>query len=76
MKNLNQSTATELSGSRIILEAFLQEGVKTVFGYPGGAIIPIYDALYDYKISWNISLSAMSRQLYMLRRDWPGFPGK
>lgn len=49
MKNLNQSTATELSGSRIILEAFLQEGVKTVFGYPGGAIIPIYDALYDYK---------------------------
>lgn len=49
MKNLSQSTATELSGSRIILEAFLQEGVKTVFGYPGGAIIPIYDALYDYK---------------------------
>ncbi|SDI16630.1 biosynthetic-type acetolactate synthase large subunit [Chryseobacterium jejuense] len=49
MKNLNQSTATELSGSRIILEAFLHEGVKTVFGYPGGAIIPIYDALYDYK---------------------------
>ncbi|AZB25514.1 biosynthetic-type acetolactate synthase large subunit [Chryseobacterium bernardetii] len=49
MKNLNQSTATELSGSRIILEAFLKEGVKTVFGYPGGAIIPIYDALYDYK---------------------------
>ena len=49
MKNLNLSTEIELSGSRIILEAFLQEGVKTVFGYPGGAIIPIYDALYDYK---------------------------
>lgn len=49
MENLNISTATELSGSRIILEAFLQEGIHTVFGYPGGAIIPIYDALYDYK---------------------------
>ncbi|MEG0926176.1 biosynthetic-type acetolactate synthase large subunit [Chryseobacterium sp.] len=49
MKNLNLSTETELSGSRIILEAFLQEDVHTVFGYPGGAIIPIYDALYDYK---------------------------
>jgi acetolactate synthase-1/2/3 large subunit len=49
MENLNRSTITELSGSRIILEAFLQEGVKTVFGYPGGAIIPIYDALYDYQ---------------------------
>ena len=49
MTNWNLSTEKELSGSRIILEAFLQEGVKTIFGYPGGAIIPIYDALYDYK---------------------------
>ncbi|MCJ7935279.1 MAG: biosynthetic-type acetolactate synthase large subunit [Chryseobacterium sp.] len=49
MKDFNLSKGTELSGSRIILEAFLQEGVKTVFGYPGGAIIPIYDALYDYQ---------------------------
>lgn len=49
MENLNLSIETELSGSRIILEAFLQEGIKTVFGYPGGAIIPIYDALYDYQ---------------------------
>jgi acetolactate synthase-1/2/3 large subunit len=48
MENLNLSTEIQLTGSRIILEAFLQEGVKTVFGYPGGAIIPIYDALYDY----------------------------
>ncbi|MGH1516061.1 biosynthetic-type acetolactate synthase large subunit [Chryseobacterium sp. JK1] len=49
MENVNTSIETELSGSRIILEAFLQEGVKTIFGYPGGAIIPIYDALYDYQ---------------------------
>jgi acetolactate synthase-1/2/3 large subunit len=35
MEHLNRSIETELSGSRIILEAFLQEGVKTVFGYPG-----------------------------------------
>ncbi|RYJ44830.1 biosynthetic-type acetolactate synthase large subunit [Flavobacterium beibuense] len=38
----------QLSGSQIVLEAFLHEGVKTIFGYPGGAIMPIYDALYDY----------------------------
>ncbi|QIY90600.1 biosynthetic-type acetolactate synthase large subunit [Chryseobacterium gallinarum] len=49
MENLNLSAERELSGSRIILESFLQEGIKTVFGYPGGAIIPIYDALYDYQ---------------------------
>lgn len=36
------------SGSKAVLEAFLAEGVDTIFGYPGGAIMPIYDALYDY----------------------------
>lgn len=39
---------TQISGSQAVLEALLGEGVDTVFGYPGGAIMPIYDALYDY----------------------------
>ena len=37
-----------LTGSQAVLEAFIAEGVDTIFGYPGGAIMPIYDALYDY----------------------------
>jgi len=40
---------TQISGSQAIINALLAEGVSTVFGYPGGAIMPIYDALYDYK---------------------------
>ena len=39
---------SELTGSQAVLEACLIEGVDTIFGYPGGAIMPIYDALYDY----------------------------
>ncbi|QQD15762.1 biosynthetic-type acetolactate synthase large subunit [Sphingobacterium sp. UDSM-2020] len=39
---------SQLTGSQAVLEALLCEGVDTVFGYPGGAIMPIYDALYDY----------------------------
>jgi acetolactate synthase I/II/III large subunit len=39
---------TTVSGSVAVLEAFIAEGVDTIFGYPGGAIMPIYDALYDY----------------------------
>lgn len=39
---------TSVSGSVAVLEAFIAEGVTTIFGYPGGAIMPIYDALYDY----------------------------
>ena len=38
----------EVSGSVAVLEALIAEGVDTIFGYPGGAIMPIYDALYDY----------------------------
>jgi acetolactate synthase-1/2/3 large subunit len=41
-------TVKEVSGSVAVLEAFIAEAVQTIFGYPGGAIMPIYDALYDY----------------------------
>ncbi|PST81874.1 acetolactate synthase, large subunit, biosynthetic type [Pedobacter yulinensis] len=36
------------SGSQALLNGLIAEGVSTIFGYPGGAIMPIYDALYDY----------------------------
>lgn len=39
---------TNVSGSVALLEGLIAEGTDTVFGYPGGAIMPIYDALYDY----------------------------
>lgn len=38
-----------MKGAKIVIESLLAEGVTTVFGYPGGAIMPVYDALYDYK---------------------------
>lgn len=43
-----KKTPVEISGSQAVLEAFIAEEVDTIFGYPGGAIMPIYDALYDY----------------------------
>jgi len=48
-----QKETTSLTGAQALLEAFIAEGVKTIFGYPGGAIMPIYDALYDYKDKLN-----------------------
>ena len=44
-----KETTKSVTGSIAVLEAFLQEGVDVIFGYPGGAIMPIYDALYDYQ---------------------------
>jgi acetolactate synthase-1/2/3 large subunit len=39
-----------LTGAQILWESLLREGVDTVFGYPGGAILPAYDAMLDYPI--------------------------
>lgn len=38
----------KLNGSEIIMECLLEQGIDTVFGYPGGAVLNIYDALYKY----------------------------
>lgn len=43
----------EVSGSVALLEALIAEKTEVIFGYPGGAIMPIYDALYDYKEKLN-----------------------
>jgi acetolactate synthase-1/2/3 large subunit len=41
-------TIKRVSGSEAVLLSLLEEGVDTIFGYPGGGIMPIYDALYDF----------------------------
>ena len=38
----------QITGSEILLRSLLAEGVETLFGYPGGAIMPVYDALYSF----------------------------
>lgn len=48
----------KLTGSHIILECLLEQGVDTIFGYPGGSVLNIYDALYDYQKSIRHILTA------------------
>jgi len=38
-----------MSGAKILLECLRREGVKHIFGYPGGVLLPVYDALYGYR---------------------------
>jgi acetolactate synthase I/II/III large subunit len=40
----------QLTGAQILWECLVKEGVETVFGYPGGAILPAYDAMLDYPV--------------------------
>lgn len=37
------------NGAEVVVEALLEEGVEVIFGYPGGAVIPLYDVLYEHK---------------------------
>ena len=39
----------QLTGSQIVIECLKEQGVDTVFGYPGGAILNIYDELYRHQ---------------------------
>jgi acetolactate synthase-1/2/3 large subunit len=54
---IKENTATaktvSVSGSVAVLEALIAENVTEIFGYPGGAIMPIYDALYNYSEKLN-----------------------
>ncbi len=57
LENATKETTTpqtvNTTGSLAVIDALLSEHVETIFGYPGGAIMPIYDALYDFKDKLN-----------------------
>lgn len=49
LENLKQtSVLLQTTGAEAVIQSLKAEGVKTIFGYPGGAIMPIYDALFDH----------------------------
>ena len=43
----------KINGSEAVIKCLLEEQVDTIYGYPGGAIMPIYDALYHYQEKIN-----------------------
>ena len=49
----SSSKTENITGSEAVLKILIAENVKTIFGYPGGAIMPIYDALYGYQDKLN-----------------------
>lgn len=69
---------TNISGSEALIQSLLKEGVDTIFGYPGGAIMPVFDSLYDYKDKINHFLvrheqaAAHAAQGYARAKGKPG----
>lgn len=50
MESMKRETVSEMSGADILLQCLHNQGVELIFGYPGGAVLPLYDALYDESI--------------------------
>ena len=68
------------NGSEILMRALYQEGVKTIFGYPGGAIMPVYDDLLKYTeammLGFIMFLYVMSRLQHMRQKVMQGLVAK
>lgn len=49
MTNDNQKEKQQITGSEALIHSLIAEGVDTIFGYPGGQIMPVFDKLYDFQ---------------------------
>ena len=59
-----------ISGGEALMRSLEYHGVKTIFGYPGGSIMPVFDALYDHRETLNHILVRHEGR-HMRLRDLP-----
>ena len=65
-RDFKMKQANKITGAEIVIKALIDQGVDTVFGYPGGAILPIYDELFQQKKikeGWERSLSILRAEI-------------
>jgi acetolactate synthase-1/2/3 large subunit len=68
---ITEPAVTYINGSQALMRALVAEGVETIFGYPGGAIMPVYDALYDFQDRINHILVRHEQGAAHAARDMP-----
>jgi len=78
LKVKQPADSDQISGAEALLRCLIEEGVDTIFGYPGGAIMPVYDKLLDYEDKLNHILTrheqgaAHAAQAYAMVTGKPG----
>ena len=72
--NEQQQTGKPEDGSAVLIQALKDQGVEVIFGYPGGAVLPIYDALYKNPISHV--LARHEQGAIHAAEGYAEFPGK
>src|SRR5680860_423091 len=48
-KEIDEQNTSQISGAKAVIRCLIKEGVDLLFGYPGGAVMPIYDELYKFQ---------------------------
>ena len=46
----------QLNGAEVVLKALADQGVEVIFGYPGGAVLPLYDEIFKQKTAYEIQV--------------------
>ena len=67
---------TEMTGAEMVIEALADQGVEHIFGYPGGAVLPIYDALFQSRTRSATSWCATSRARCTPPKAMPARPAR
>jgi acetolactate synthase I/II/III large subunit len=71
-----ETTPTQISGSEAVIKSLVEEGIEVIFGYPGGAIMPIYDALWHYQDRINHVLVRHEQGATHAAEGWARVKGK
>ena len=69
------SAMTEMTGAEMVIAALADQGVEHIFGYPGGAVLPIYDALFQ-QTKCGTCWCATSKARCMPPKAMPARPAK
>lgn len=62
-----------ITGAEALMRSLEHQGVTTIFGYPGGSIMPVFDALYDHQNTLNHILVRHEQELLMQRKVLPAY---
>ncbi len=66
----------EMTGAEMVIEALADQGVTHIFGYPGGAVLPIYDAIFQQEQGPACARRAMSRARSTWRKAMRARPAR
>ena len=73
---MSESAKNQITGSEAVIKSLIAEGIEVIYGYPGGAIMPIYDALWHYMDKIKHILTRHEQGAVHAAEGWGRIKGK